>query len=361
MADQLTIPDSLKPARRPVRVRTVQGPARTAAGAGDQGRRPVRHIAPAGARQEPRRPGSQRAAGAVLGARRIRGGARQRRVHRVLGRRRLRPRRPAVAAPDLRRVQRQVRLRRRQEPVRRRPDHRQGRSRQRTGTPVRSVGDVIAWAHNETSTGVAVPVRRPADSDGRSSSSSTPRPAPAGCRSTSPTPTPTTSRRRRTSPATAGCGSRSCRPRRWPASSHRGGRPLGARVPVAADRDRQQHQEPDLQHACDRHPAADGRAARLAQRQRRAGLGRQAHRRQFAAAVLVGRGRLVRDTVRRRPGVALAGGRHHRLRRLASMPPRSPRRSGPTASSTPSRTASWAATSCGWRCSRPSIPTTSAR
>ena len=27
--------------------------------------------------------------------------------------------------------------------------------------------DVIAWAHNETSTGVAVPVRRPADSDGK--------------------------------------------------------------------------------------------------------------------------------------------------------------------------------------------------
>ena len=68
--------------------------------------------------------------------------------------------------------------------------------------------DVIAWAHNETSTGVAVPVMRPRTPATRWSSS-TPRPAPAVCRSTSPTPTPTTSRRRRTSPPTAVCGWRS--------------------------------------------------------------------------------------------------------------------------------------------------------
>ncbi len=46
---------------------------------------------------------------------------------------------------------------------------------------------------------------------------------------------------------------------------------------------------------------------------------------------------------------------------IPSTPRRSPRRCGPTASSTPSRTASWAATSCGSRCSRPSIPKMSAR
>ena len=42
----------------------------------------------------------------------------------------------------------------------------------------------------------------------------------------------------------------------------------------------------------------------------------------------------------------LAGRRHDRLRRRASTPPRSPRCCAPTASSTPSPTASWAATSC---------------
>ena len=66
--------------------------------------------------------------------------------------------------------------------------------------------DVIAWAHNETSTGVAVPIRRPADSgdalDRHRRDVRRRRPA----RSTSPTPMPTTSRRRRTSPAMAACG-----------------------------------------------------------------------------------------------------------------------------------------------------------
>ena len=49
--------------------------------------------------------------------------------------------------------------------------------------------------------------------------------------------------------------------------------------------------------------------------QRRAGLGRQAHRRLVAAAVLLGRGVGVRHPVRRRPRAAVAGGRHHRLLR----------------------------------------------
>ena len=59
-------------------------------------------------------------------------------VDRVLGRRRVRPDRQAVAAPDLRRVQREVRLGGRQEPVRRRPDRRQGRRRQRARTGSRT-------------------------------------------------------------------------------------------------------------------------------------------------------------------------------------------------------------------------------
>ena len=123
--------------------------------------------------------------------------------------------------------------------------------------------DVVAWAHNETSTGVAVPVQRPGPATRWSSS--TRRRLPAACPSTSPTPTPTTSRRRRTSPADGGL---------WlaimsPAALARveaiaGVGPLGARLPVAADRDRQQPQEPDLQHPRDRHAGAAGRPARLA-------------------------------------------------------------------------------------------------
>ena len=67
----------------------------------------------------------------------------------------------------------------------------------------------------------------------------------------------------------------------------------------------------------------------------------------------------VRDAVRHRPGAALAGRRHHRLRR------RGRRRGGRQGaarqrrSSTPSPTASSAATSCASACSRPSSPTTS--
>ena len=62
-----------------------------------------------------------------------------------------------------------------------------------------------------------------------------------------------------------------------------------------------------------------------------------------------------------RPGQALAGRRHDRLRRRRSTPPRSPRRCAPTASSTWSPTASSAATSCGSRCSRRPIPPTCRR
>ena len=67
--------------------------------------------------------------------------------------------------------------------------------------------------------------------------------------------------------------------------------PLGARLPVAAHRHGQQPQEPDVQHPGDRHPGADGGPARVAARQRRPGLGDQAHRRLLGPALLLGRGR----------------------------------------------------------------------
>ena len=70
--------------------------------------------------------------------------------------------------------------------------------------------DLIGWAHNETSTGVAVAVVRP-DGSGDALIAIDATSVPAVCPSTSPKPTPTTSRRRRTSPATAACGLR-CSP-----------------------------------------------------------------------------------------------------------------------------------------------------
>ena len=86
---------------------------------------------------------------------------------------------------------------------------------------------------------------------------------------------------------------------------------------------------------------------------------RRAHAQLLRPPLRLGRGVAVRDAVRRRPGQALARGRHDRLRPTASTPPPSPRRCAPTASSTSSRTASSAATSCASACSRRSSPTTS--
>ena len=99
---------------------------------------------------------------AVRPARRLRGRARQRRHDRLLGRGRGLARARALPAPDLRRVLAEVR---------------QGDRRPRRSSPTRSwsrpspatrprrpptpTADAIAWAHNETSTGVMVEVRRP--------------------------------------------------------------------------------------------------------------------------------------------------------------------------------------------------------
>ena len=73
--------------------------------------------------------------------------------------------------------------------------------------PIRTA-DVIAWAHNETSTGVMVPVSRPAGAgdalvliDATSAAGGLPVDVDRDA-------TPTTSRRRRASPPTADCGSR---------------------------------------------------------------------------------------------------------------------------------------------------------
>ncbi len=87
---------------------------------------------------------------------------------------------------------------------------------------------------------------------------------------------------------------------------------------------------------------------------------RRAHHGVVRRALRLGRGVGVHHAVRHRPGAALAGHRHHRLRRRDRRRPRSRRCCAPTASSTPSPTASSAATSCASRCSRRSTPTTCA-
>ena len=84
-------------------------------------------------------------------------------------------------------------------------------------------------------------------------------------------------------------------------------------VPVAAGRGRQQPQEPDLQHPGDRHAGADGRADRLDAGQRRTGLGGQAHRGLVVAAVLLGRSGAVRHPFVADLALRSPGGRHHRL------------------------------------------------
>ena len=73
--------------------------------------------------------------------------------------------------------------------------------------------DLYALTHNETSTGVAMTIRRPGRRGARRPTAAgwwrwtAPR-APAACGSTRPSSTPTTWPRRSASPATAGSGSR---------------------------------------------------------------------------------------------------------------------------------------------------------
>ena len=100
---------------------------------------------------------------ALLAARRLRGRARQRRHDRLLGGGRRLARARARAAPHLRRVLGQVREVDRRGAVPRRPDRGRGRARRRARADAPTPPPTsIAWAHNETSTGVMVDVQRPA-------------------------------------------------------------------------------------------------------------------------------------------------------------------------------------------------------
>ena len=70
------------------------------------------------------------------------------------------------------------------------------------------------------------------------------------------------------------------------------------------------------------------------------------------AALPLGRGVGLRDAVRHRSGAAQPGRRDDRPRRRGRRARRSPRPCAPTASSTPSPTGRWDATSCGSACTR---------
>jgi hypothetical protein len=124
--------DPQRPAarRRPFRLRPVEGPPRGAGRAGRPGLGAARHLAPPGPGEEPGQAGARGRHAAVLAARGLPGGARQRRVDRVLGHRRVRADPGEVAAPALRRVLQQVRRVRQGRALAGRPAGHQGRAGQ---------------------------------------------------------------------------------------------------------------------------------------------------------------------------------------------------------------------------------------
>ena len=294
----------------------------------------------------------------LVAARRLRGGARQRRHHRVLGRGR-----PSASSSGAASTscfgefssKFAARAPRRAAP-RRRPSHRADRRHAPRGQGQPDV-DAYCLTHNETSTGVAMPLRAARGRRRRSCWSTPPR-RPAGCASTRRRSTPTTSPRRSAWPPTAGCGWRPCRrPRSSASSASRrptAGCPAFLDLGIALDNSRkdQTYNTPAL--------ATIFLAAQQVEwilEQRRPGVGR----RRAATA---------------RPRSSTAGPRPATTpRRSSPTPPRaatwsppststtsvdattvSRRSCGPTASSTPRPTASWAATSCASRCSPPIDP-----
>ena len=165
---QLEIPEQLKPADGrfgcgPSKVRPAALARLASDGAAVMGtshrQKPVKALV----RSDPGRAGR-----AVLAPRRLRGRARQRWRDGLLGCGRLRADQGALASPDLRRVLAEVRLGQRRRTLPRRADPRHGRPGAAPdpagvgGQASDGGADLIAWAHNETSTGVMVPVVRPA-------------------------------------------------------------------------------------------------------------------------------------------------------------------------------------------------------
>ena len=202
------IPADLQPARRPVRLRPVQGAARGAGRAGRHRRR--RTSAPRTGSRRSRTSCGGSAAGlsrAVRAARRLRGRPRQRRHDRVLGHRDVRTwsgaRRStwcSASSP-------------RSSPPRRRPRRSSSDAdghRRRTRARTRSAQAEIGRRRLRVDPQRDVDRRRDAGAPGRRRRRGRARPrrrdlaAPAACRSTSRRPTPTTSPRRSRSPSDGG-------------------------------------------------------------------------------------------------------------------------------------------------------------
>ena len=176
--------------------------------------------------------------------------------------------------------------------------------------------DVLAWAHNETSTGVMAPVLRPPGSRRRARADRRDlrRRRPAGGRS--PRSTPTTSRRRRASAPTAGCGSRCSAPPRRSGSRSCTPPSAGSRSSSRCTRrSRTRSRTRPTTRPRSRRCSCSPTRSRWMLARRRPGLVRGAHARMLRAPLRLGAATRLRDAVRGRPGKALAGRRHDRLRR----------------------------------------------
>ena len=238
------------------------------------------------------------------------------------------------------------------------------RRRARVPTPVAEDGvDAYAWAHNETSTAVMAPVRRPAGAaddalvlvDATSGAGGLPVDLDRGRRLLLRAAEVLRLRRRPLDRADVAAA-------RWRGST-RSRRPTGYvpaffDLPTAIDNSRknQTYNTPSV-------ATLFLMAEQLDWMNAQGGLAGMVERTTASSDALYGWAEqdAVHHAVRREPGPPLAGDRHHRLRRRRSTPPRSPRPCGPTGSSTPSPTASSAATSCGSRCTPRSTRPTSRR
>ena len=225
--------------------------------------------------------------------------------------------------------------------------------------------DAIAWAHNETSTGVMVAVERPEGASGgdalvlvdaTSGAGGLPRRREPGRRLLL---RPAEGLRRRRRPLAGGCSAR----RRSPGSSSSTVLPIAGSPPSSRCRRRWRTRarsrpttrprwprcscSPTRSSGCWRAVASTG--ASSAPRRRPGHLYGWAERGRFRLA----------PSSPTRPSARWSSARSTSTTR--STPPRSPRPCAPTASSTSSPTASSAATSCGSACSRRSSRPTSRR